>query len=106
MDLLQQPASPCPPPPPHWQAKRAKAQPKLNPDGSVRLNARQRRTLRRAQERAMKALMEAHEANGSGAEAVRRAAPAGTLRQKRWRSALQAPAGKVKEGNKGKEEEE
>ncbi|KAI3424817.1 hypothetical protein D9Q98_008203 [Chlorella vulgaris] len=38
---------------------RQKAVPKLNHDGSVRLNARQRRTLRRAQERAMKALLEA-----------------------------------------------
>ncbi|KAL4437312.1 hypothetical protein ABPG75_004451 [Micractinium tetrahymenae] len=39
--------------------QRQKSAPKLNPDGSVRLNARQRRTLRRAQERAMKALLEA-----------------------------------------------
>lgn len=52
-------------PPPSMDAGRAvasgrrpKSQPKLNPDGSVRLNARQRRTLRRAQERAMKALVE------------------------------------------------
>lgn len=50
---------------------RAKSAPKLNPDGSVRLNARQRRTLRRAQERAMKALLEAQtKAHGITSEQV------------------------------------
>ena len=59
-------ASSAPPPPPlspdsrrQQQRLRQKSAPKLNGDGSVRLNARQRRTLRRAQERAMKALLEA-----------------------------------------------
>ena len=46
--------------------KRQKSQPKLNPDGTVRLNARQRRTLRRAQERAMKALVEMQQAAHGG----------------------------------------
>ena len=59
---------------PDARARRArqKAAPKLNPDGSVRLNARQRRTLRRAQERAMKALLEAQaKAHGISSEQVR-----------------------------------
>ena len=56
---------------------RAKSAPKLNPDGSVRLNARQRRTLRRAQERAMKALLEAQtKAHGISSEQVRGSAGA------------------------------
>jgi hypothetical protein len=46
--------------------------PRLNPDGSVRLNARQRRTLRRAQERAVRALLEAQAAvHGISPEQVR-----------------------------------
>lgn len=59
---------------PDSRARRArqKAAPKLNSDGSVRLNARQRRTLRRAQERAMKALLEAQtKAHGISSEQVR-----------------------------------
>lgn len=52
--------------------QRQKSAPKLNPDGSVRLNARQRRTLRRAQERAMKALLEAQtKVHGFSSEQVR-----------------------------------
>lgn len=51
--------------------QRQKSAPKLNPDGSVRLNARQRRTLRRAQERAMKALLDAQtKVHGISAEQV------------------------------------
>eukprot|EP00887_Chlorella_sp_A99_P004972 scaffold4.g4972.t1 len=49
-------------PPAAQGPKRQKSQPKLNADESVRLNARQRRTLRRAQERAMKALVEMQQA--------------------------------------------
>lgn len=53
------------------QRQRQKSVPKLNPDGSVRLNARQRRTLRRAQERATKALLEAQtKAHGISSEQV------------------------------------
>lgn len=53
------------------QRQRQKSVPKLNADGSVRLNARQRRTLRRAQERAMKALLEAQtKAHGISSEQV------------------------------------
>ncbi|KAL6773814.1 hypothetical protein ACKKBG_A22610 [Auxenochlorella protothecoides x Auxenochlorella symbiontica] len=42
------------------RVKRTKTQPlRLNADGSIRLNARQRRTLRRAQERALRSLVDA-----------------------------------------------
>lgn len=37
--------------------KKQKSHPRVNTDGSIRLNARQRRTLRRAQDRAVKALV-------------------------------------------------
>lgn len=67
-------AAPHGPPSPDRRSSgrpRPKAAPKLNPDGSVRLNARQRRTLRRAQERAMKALLEAQtRVHGISAEQV------------------------------------
>lgn len=65
----------CPPLSPDSKRQQArqrqKSAPKLNNDGSVRLNARQRRTLRRAQERAMKALLEAQsKAYGMSSEQV------------------------------------
>ena len=66
------PSAPLSPDSRRQQARqRQKTAPKLNQDGSVRLNARQRRTLRRAQERAMKALLEAQtKAHGITAEQV------------------------------------
>ena len=43
--------------PPSSTGKKQKSHPRVNADGSIRLNARQRRTLRRAQDRAVKALV-------------------------------------------------
>lgn len=70
--FLPAPAAPLSPDSRRQAARqRQKSAPKLNPDGSVRLNARQRRTLRRAQERAMKALLEAQtKAHGISSEQV------------------------------------
>ena len=41
---------------------RKNSEPKIGPDGQPRLNARQRRTLRRARERALKGLLEVSQA--------------------------------------------
>ncbi len=74
--------------------QRQKAVPKLNPDGSVRLNARQRRTLRRAQERAMKALLEAQtKAHGISSEQVPRVCTGGGMLHPWALPCLGAPAG-------------
>jgi hypothetical protein len=47
---------------PKFNKSRKNSEPKIGPDGQPRLNARQRRTLRRAKERALKGLLEVSQA--------------------------------------------